>query len=198
MSIIKSPNVKIPENYDYLKLDPERPVCFLDLDGVLNNYLHLNWPWYSNVVGTKVVGHDVFHPNKADLFFALMHHCRCQVVIVSSWTNSYLGHKDLRIRKLARAFDYDDIKGSVATVGSIERSRTVRECVNFYQLKSWVVVDDTAHFYRDDEVPRSHRVHPHGRYGITDQDLESIEFILRVSSVALKADFHDNETQSTD
>lgn len=164
------------KDYSYLTLDRNRPVVFLDLCGVLNNYLSNHSPWAETAVQTRWLGHDHVDAYKADLLFALFRHYRVQVVMVSSWVGSHLDQRHSDIQRLIDFFDYPDVVGSVNTGGGVGRGESVVACVHQHQLTRWAVVDDANRLYNLSALGVGRLFSPHGRYGITDWLLESLEW----------------------
>lgn len=50
------------------------------------------------------------------------------------------------------------------------------ECVNQLQLRRWAVLDDADQLYDLGELGVGRLFSPHGRYGITDELLEALEW----------------------
>lgn len=88
--------MSIIRDYTYLPIDSARPVVFLDLCGVLNNYISSHCHWHPDVVERRWLNHDHVDAHKADLLFALFRHYQVQVVMVTSWVQSYLSGSHLR------------------------------------------------------------------------------------------------------
>lgn len=162
-------------DYGYLTLDPNRPVLFLDLCGVLNNCLSSTVMWYPDSVKKRWLNHDHVEAHKADLLFALLTYRGVQVVMVSSWVRSGLSKSDTEIQSLIDFFGYLDIAGSVNTGGGCDRGNSVLECVDWHRLTRWAVLDDAEHLYNLTAMGPSRLFTPHGRYGLTDQLLEGLD-----------------------
>lgn len=167
--------VVVNDDYSYLKLDPERPVLFLDLCGVLNNVMSSAMSWYPETVERRWLKNDHVESHKADLLFALLKHRDVQVVIVSSWVRPYLPQTAPEIQELIKFFDYPNILGSTVTGGGPERCRSVIECVNWHGLDRWAILDDSDSMYDLSALGPSRLFSPHGRYGLTDQLLEELD-----------------------
>lgn len=166
----------VRDDYGYLKLERDRPVVFLDLDGVLNNALMSKASWYREAAVTMDFGYgDYVERHKARMLFALLRAYRVQVVIVSSWVRPYLRGSDEQIGNLRMALEYEDIVGSIHTGGGEERGQSVMECVRYHGLERWAIVDDSDIMYDLTRVGPNRLFSPHGRYGITDELLEQLE-----------------------
>lgn len=166
----------VNDDYSYLKLDPERPVLFLDLCGVLNNCMTTEFDWYRDNVDCMWYGHDHVHTHKAQALFSLLRKYRVQVVFVTSWVGCYLGRNHSEILALSAFFDYPDIVGSVNTGGGTSRGRSVLECVRWHGLTHWLILDDSDIMYDLGALGPNRLFSPHGRYGLTDAMLERIEW----------------------
>jgi hypothetical protein len=165
----------VKKDYGYLKLNPKKPVLFLDLDGVLNNCMSSTAAWYPETVSRQWFGHDHIEAHKADLLISLLKHREAQIVLVSSWVRCYLPAEAVEIMELKTFFDFDDLKGSVNTTGGSDRGESVLQCVEFHGLDRWAVLDDADQLYDLTRLGPGRLFAPHGRYGITDQLLESLD-----------------------
>lgn len=167
------------------QLDPNKPVLFLDLCGVIaDTYLtrHQGITKLLNDAQVKTnpkFQGDRIHLPTWEMFRALLIRYDVQVVIVSSWLRSYLSDDHPDVIALSEFLEYP-LKGSLTTTGGFERGESVKCLLSELNPKTWLVVDDAyVQMYEDHEFFNlRHFVHPHGRFGVGAKELEKIQYIL--------------------
>ena len=136
------------KNFDYLKLDASRPVCFLDLCGVVGDIYGVREGGRKFDLNGLIIqspeyrGDDLWLPAIAALRAVLTKY-DAQVVIVSSWVPPYLDAASEKIVSLKEYLGLSNIQGSIYTGGGYQRGDCVRKCVRELKLIDWVVVDDS-------------------------------------------------------
>lgn len=167
------------------QLDPNKPVLFLDLCGVIADTYLTRPHGVSKLLNDAQVKTnpkfqgDRIHLPTWEMFRALLIRYDVQVVIVSSWLRSYLSDDHPDVIALSEFLEYP-LKGSLTTTGGFERGESVKRLVTELKPKTWLVVDDAyVQMYEDHEFFNlRHFVHPHGRFGVGGKELEKIHYIL--------------------
>lgn len=179
-----------PNDYSNIIIDPKRPVVFLDLCGtfantslthdILDMYGVLDPYVKSNIALRNSTTHDaLFKPfwEHTREIFTLN---RVQVIIVSSWVNSYLPKSSEQIVELSKFLGYENIVGSLNTNGGVARGHHVEAFVRKHDIKTWMVIDDSrVEMYHNTKFFTNNRfIHPHGRWGIGAKEIEKIKYLL--------------------
>lgn len=168
-------------DYRHLTLDRDRPVVFLDIDGVLNGgFQHEHLETYykdCRLIERPSFRGDYVLAEPARVLSELLARYRAQVVIVSSWFRQDVGAGDPQVEELRALFDMD-VLGSLSTTGCVQRGVSVADCIQSARLRDWAIVDDCGHFYQDDRLPISRIVTPSGRYGLQPQEMETLALLL--------------------
>lgn len=177
------------KNFEYLKLNASRPVCFLDLCGVVGDIYGVREggrKFELNGLIQKSPGYrgdDLWIPAIATLRAVLVKH-EVQVVIVSSWVPPYLAADAEQILLLKEYLQLPNIHGSIYTGGGSQRGEAVERCVRTLKLRDWVVIDDSReqmyenrHFFSNNRF-----IQPHGRYGFGLREMEQLDYILSKES----------------
>lgn len=172
-------------DFDYLKVDPNKPVVFLDMCGVLGDtWLHTqDWAWDDitrfNLRNPPMLG-DATISAAHHLLIDIFKHYEVQVVIVSSWVRSFLPASDPEIQEFIKFLGYDIVLGSLSTPGGKDRSSVIRNFVTQKKIYHWVVIDDSKEqMYTDKNFFRKDRfVKPTARYGFWLREAEELCNIL--------------------
>lgn len=170
----------------HITVDTNRPVVFLDLDGVIAETWSIQQDWlWSREDRFKEKDDNGYLKSitvKAahELLLDVLTYYNAQVIIVSSWLRSDLKacHKD--IIEFKEFFGYDDVLGTLNTGGGKARGEEVKEFVIRHALKSWAVVDDSKEkMYLDQTFfNNSNFVQPCGRFGFWQKEAEHLSLIL--------------------
>lgn len=181
-------------------IDPERPVVFLDLDGVVSDLgiCHLDY-----VDRSLLLSFPAKHPLMGNIFFrpalAMLKHVLmevdAQVLIVSSMGRlSYRlmveAADDSALKAIGEVFGSEvDIVGTLQVGGDERRAEAVYHCVTTLDLTRWVVIDDAyenmyaSSLHGDFFSEETNFVKPHGRYGFGTQEHEKTLLRLQPSTV---------------
>lgn len=166
-------------SFDYLTIDPECPVVFVDIDGVYNqgtkpsdraiNPSLVSNTWVSMEI-TEAVSSllDVYHP---------------QVVIISNWVDSYLGASEEPIKTLSRLIEYDGVIGSLNSSESDIRASEILRLVKEKALSHWIVVDAHAEYYDSQLFPSWSLISPKLEKGLGNTELTRLESFLTNASI---------------
>lgn len=184
-------------SFTYLNIDPNLPVLFLDIDGVLNGgWQHellrpIGFYTHATDMGDYVL------LSKLETLIGISVATNAQWVIVSSWVRNRLSEDDEEIVQLMNDLGYDTIKGSLITSGGQERGDSVMACIKALGLTRYAVVDDAKlQMYKNvhDQLGK-HFIAPNGRYGLQDGEFESI-YDLLMDSKPLSGDLSSKRVSS--
>lgn len=156
-----------------------RPVVFLDIDGVLNSSIDFNLIKIGDTSSLMFFkGGDFICKNKLKRLQKFLDEIDARVVMVSSW---FWG--DPKIAKHAlENLDMIEFLGltnrtfliSKHTGGGLGRGQEVKNIVNILDLKDWIVIDDAgSHMYDFD----THIIN--GLVGLTDEDIDILKERLK-------------------
>lgn len=166
--------------YKHLVIDRDRPLVFLDMDGVLNGgYQHEHYDTFYRdevLIRPSFPGDYVLDYKAKPLMRALKEH-RAQVVLVSSWFRPMIDGDHPQVEEFRSMFDITPL-GSLETQGGVGRGRAVAECLGYTKHPHWVVIDDCGHFYSDERFTPDRVVSPSGRYGLQAADMEKLTVLL--------------------
>lgn len=179
-----------PNTYSNIIVNRERPIVFLDLCGtfantlithdILDGYgvdddLSKTWLKIRNSPTCDVICRPIWEYVKR-----IFRRYSVQIIIVSSWTKSYLPKSSSEIRELSEFLEYNDILGSLCTQGGMMRGHHIANFVRLNKLTHWLVIDDAKEqMYHDSRLFTNNRfVHPHGRWGVGAKEIEKIEYLL--------------------
>lgn len=167
-----------------MQIDPNRPVVFLDIDGVLNG----GWQHeYVTIINPDDVMNrdgrgDWVCRSKAKALFGIFRIHKAQVVIVSSWCRPFQRHDDTEIQNLRTFFNYPDIWGSLSTGGGVERVQEILFFLESYEeVNNYLAIDDSYHLYQEVDFPAERMIACNGRYGIADCQLAEVDDLLRTN-----------------
>lgn len=167
-------------SFEYLNLNPDKPVIFLDIDGVLNGgWQHEHLPNGLFPVLNVGMG-DYVLVEKLNALKRISRRQGAQWVIVSSWLKGHLPETAKDVVYLKGEFDYSNIKGSLQTTGGPERGLCVWRCIEALGLINYVVVDDAKEQMYAEVVDRlgERFIHANGRYGLQDPDFAEIQRLI--------------------
>lgn len=166
--------------YKHLVIDKDRPLVFLDMDGVFNG-------GYQHEHRDELYGHDVIErPSQRGDYvlksitlpmMKLFRERRVQVILVSSWFQSMIDGSHPQIEEFRDLFGILPL-GSLVTSGGEPRGKEVANCIRQTRHPQWVIVDDCDHFYPDPFIPISRIVSPSGRYGMQPKDIEILSGLI--------------------
>lgn len=161
--------------FEHLNVDLSRPVCFLDLDGVINNNLR-RFDWYRESCGYKTIGNlDYYMESILNPLANLLQAFNTQLIIVSSWMHSYETNKTFKAKIIADLFGCD-VLGSINTGPG--RSTSITECVKHFSIENWFTIDDSHQMYTGVDFDMSRLICIDGRYGVQTKDLDKIHHML--------------------
>lgn len=179
-----------PNIYSNINVDPLRPVVFLDLCGTFANTIitHDILDKYGTDNGLSKTWIKVRNSPTCDSIYRptweymreVFKQYNVQIIIVSSWTKSYLPKSSSEIKELSEFLEYSDILGSLCTQGGIMRGHHISNFVHLNNLPHWLVIDDAKEqMYHDSRLFTNNRfVHPHGRWGMGAKEMEKVEYLL--------------------
>lgn len=156
------------------KFNPERPVIFLDIDGVLNSADDHEHAYLSDLFNRletiRFSKGDWITKSKLERLHEFLSVIDAQVVMVSSW---FCGSPETpkQEQKNAEICDFLGLTDRTLAIsgytgGSLERGREVLKIVESLGLMDWVVLDDAgSKMYEFD----THQID--GRIGLTDTDI---------------------------
>lgn len=166
--------------YKHLIIDKDRPLVFLDMDGVVNGgYQHEHYDTlYRDEILTRPShrGDYALRSLAVPLMRLLSDH-RVQLVLVSSWFDHMIDASHPQVDEFRAMFGLTPL-GSLDTQGGEARGRAVGQCIAATKHRQAIVIDDCNHFYTDDRIPKHHIVAPSGRYGMQACDMESLSRLL--------------------
>lgn len=156
------------------KFNPERPVIFLDIDGVLNSEEDRQHSYISDLFNmletTRFSMGDWITNSKLERLHEFLSVIDAQVIMVSSW---FCGNPTTFEQKQKNAAICDflgltnrTLAISRYTGGGLHRGSEVLKIVESLGLVDWVVIDDAgSNMYEFD----THQID--GRVGLTDTDI---------------------------
>lgn len=164
--------------YDYLNIDPERPVVFLDLCGVINHVL-ISRPWWMSMSEISVSRQDWADTHMTRLLSEILRQTNSQVVIVSSWAPSFAGPDNETIKRISKDLGLSNVVGSTKTSGGDFRAHCISECVVEKKLEKYLIIDDSMQMYDKSTDLHNNLISPDGRWGITYRELDEIYITLK-------------------
>lgn len=166
--------------YKHLVIDKDRPVVFLDMDGVLNGgyqHEHYDTLYRDDILSRPTHRGDYVLKSIAVPMMRLLKEHRVQVILISSWYQGMIDASHPQVDEFQEMFGIQPL-GSLNTGGGNYRGKEVADCLSSSRPKKWVIVDDCDHFHDDPRLPISNIISPSGRYGMQPSDLEQLEKLL--------------------
>jgi len=138
----------------------ERPILFLDVDGVLNT--------------TGVYFSTDFNPAAVSNLKEVLEQTNVQVFVISQWRLSPRHLDNLRAKFTEAGIRAEAITGTTVEIDLFERNLEVRAAIEKHKPARFAIVDDEPAYYGDDHELKQNAVFVNPKEGLNETAKEKL------------------------